>query len=131
MYYMSSEKPPKNLVYQSELHFSVLVKISKGTPKFLKADEVHTQSRFDKISFLLRPQKTTHSSTDAIQQLLVIAQAAQDKEHHSTKLGQCRNRKLNTFKVSSKYTASGHNNPFKRFTKNSKRQKNVLSLHKT
>lgn len=105
---MSSEKPLKNLLYQRELHFSVLVKISKGILKFLKADEVqYTQSILDKISFLLRPQKTNPFSTEAIKQLLDIAQAAQYKEHCSTKLGQCRNRKLNTFEVSSKYTATG------------------------
>lgn len=32
--------------------------------------KTHTQSRFDKINFLLRPQKTNPSSTKAVQQLL-------------------------------------------------------------
>lgn len=41
--------------------------------------KTHTQGKFDKINFLLRPQKTTRSSTDAIQQLLDIVQSAQDK----------------------------------------------------
>lgn len=48
--------------------------------------KIHTQSRLDEINFLIGPKKTNPFSTEAIQQPLDIAQAAQDKEHHSTKL---------------------------------------------
>lgn len=74
--------------------------------------KIDTQSRLDKINFLLRPKKINPFSTEAIQQLLDIAHAAQDKEQHST------TQKPNTFKGSSKYTATRYYNPFRRCTDN-------------
>lgn len=86
--------------------------------------KIHTQSRLDKINFLLRPKKINPFSTEAIQQSLDITHTAQDKKYHSTK------HKPNTFKGSPKYTATRYYNPFRRFTENLVRQDNVLNLHK-
>lgn len=71
------------------------LKLAKQYPTFLriKKVEIDIQSRLDKTKFL--HQKTTHLSTETIQPLLDIAQAALDnREHSDTELLQCRNRKL-------------------------------------
>lgn len=71
----------------------------------------------------------THLSTETIQQLPDIAQAAQDNSEHSdTELLQCRNRKLHLkfhWNILQQHTRI----PL-RFTKNSMRKEGIINLHK-